>query len=593
MESSGENSALARAQAIQASLREIVLQTAYALRSRTQLSKLGVPHDYSFGIVSGADEAATSLEPLGAECAKYLALVRGLRDYLLHAQASLSIELERTQRREMEEAKKAAEEAERAAKAAAEEAEAKAKEQASKTLESASAADAVKSVPSGPHPSENGPGDGDSSGKGKVKETAGANDQSNASALDAEMVESISTPPLPSAGFKAPADAEMADGSTESVGPGNSDLQKGQPGTTQLEPSTSGTAETSGGHATNAIVIESDDDDDDLPLAMVPKNGSAEPVDVQTLQIGQNSTGSIDLTGDDSPPMALSKPLPSVEPSKEVASALSSFMQEEKAGAGSAKAQSETDNEIGSDLFGDGEESVAASEIKVGGAEDEIKSKETPGSVSAKKGTSPPPTDRNDDETKGNPSNSSSLESNPPNGAGTTAGTLDESNAAVLAGTSAGNTSSGAAPSTTSMGSGSGLDFQNMDLSSLGIDFSSFSGLPSFNSGSLAGSQDPSNALVPNQGGGAGLGGLEDFPGLGGMAGEVGGDGGGGGDGSGGSTNDWSSSLQGVDLSNFDFSSFGSNNMGPGGEGGDVGEAGGEVDLSALLESFANKPPAS
>lgn len=63
-----------RAVAIQASLREIVLQTAYALRSR-KLSLAGMP--------PGADEAASSLEPLGAECARYLASVRGLRDYLV------------------------------------------------------------------------------------------------------------------------------------------------------------------------------------------------------------------------------------------------------------------------------------------------------------------------------------------------------------------------------------------------------------------------------------------------------------------------------------------------------------------------------
>lgn len=111
--STTQHSASDRALQIQQALKGIVLQTAYALRSRAQLAKLNASSatfaPRGISAANAADESATSLEPLGAECAQYLALVRGLRDYLLHAQAALEIELEATTKREANQAEQAAE----------------------------------------------------------------------------------------------------------------------------------------------------------------------------------------------------------------------------------------------------------------------------------------------------------------------------------------------------------------------------------------------------------------------------------------------------------------------------------------------------
>lgn len=107
-----EHSVSERALQIQEALKRIVLQTAYALRSRAQLAKLNGGSSSLLRRVTAAedaaDESATSLEPLGAECAQYLALVQGLRDYLLHAQAALEIELEAATQREAAQASQAA-----------------------------------------------------------------------------------------------------------------------------------------------------------------------------------------------------------------------------------------------------------------------------------------------------------------------------------------------------------------------------------------------------------------------------------------------------------------------------------------------------
>ncbi|SJX62021.1 uncharacterized protein SRS1_10649 [Sporisorium reilianum f. sp. reilianum] len=106
-----------RAAEIQTALKTIVLETASTLRSRTHQARLH--SSTSSSATSAADsvnDSSSSLNSLTAECTRYLSLVYGLRDYLLHAQAALEIELEAATQREAEEAKRAAEAAAEALK---------------------------------------------------------------------------------------------------------------------------------------------------------------------------------------------------------------------------------------------------------------------------------------------------------------------------------------------------------------------------------------------------------------------------------------------------------------------------------------------
>ncbi|KAJ1029370.1 hypothetical protein NDA13_002621 [Ustilago tritici] len=248
-----------RAREIQDALKSIVLQTASTLRAKTQLARLqsSIPPSSS---TAAADVSAVSsgLDQLTGECTRYLSLVHGLRDYLLHAQAALEIELEAATQREAEESKRAAE-------AAAEElkkqqqAEAEAKKKAEVEAERKKEdEEKAKAQPAEESKKE------DLTETGDGKKDSGADDSFSG----------LTTPPLPPAKSE---DAEMK--------PSSNEAKKEDPGKA----------------ANDAIVIDSDgdDDEDDVPLAFAPKAGAAE-----------GSSKAIDLT--ESPALAnAAKPLPS------------------------------------------------------------------------------------------------------------------------------------------------------------------------------------------------------------------------------------------------------------------------------------------
>ncbi|GAC92662.1 hypothetical protein PHSY_000216 [Pseudozyma hubeiensis SY62] len=245
-------SASQRARQIQHALKSIVLETASTLRSRSQLARL-----QSAGLTSSAstaaesvNESSSSMDQLTGECARYLSLVHGLRDYLLHAQAALEIELEAATQREAKEAQIAAlaaaealkmqQQAEEAAKKKAEE---EAERKRLEAEEQAASADTKN---------------------GTMKDGEGKKED--------DSLAGLATPPL----------LTITTDQKEAQSASSADAKKPDAGTA----------------AGDAIVIDSDgDDEDDVPLAFAPKAGAAD---------GKT----IDLT--DSPTLAnLPKPQPS------------------------------------------------------------------------------------------------------------------------------------------------------------------------------------------------------------------------------------------------------------------------------------------
>ncbi|CCF53057.1 hypothetical protein NDA11_007323 [Ustilago hordei] len=249
-----------RAREIQDALKSIVLQTASTLRAKTQLARLqsSIPPSSS---TAAADVSAVSsgLDQLTGECTRYLSLVHGLRDYLLHAQAALEIELEAATQREAEESKRAAEAAAEALKKQQQaEAEAKKKAKVEEERKKKKDEEKAKAQPAEESKKE------DLTETGDGKKDSGADDSFSG----------LTTPPLP------PAKSEGAE-----MKPGSNEAKKKDPGKA----------------ANDAIVIDSDgdDDEDDVPLAFAPKAGAAE-----------GSSKAIDLT--ESPALAnAAKPLPS------------------------------------------------------------------------------------------------------------------------------------------------------------------------------------------------------------------------------------------------------------------------------------------
>ncbi|SPO22120.1 uncharacterized protein UTRI_02125_B [Ustilago trichophora] len=239
-----------RAREIQEALKSIVLQTASTLRAKTQLERLQSSVPTSSGSAAASvNESSSSLDKLQGECARYLSLVHGLRDYLLHAQAAIEIELEAATQREAEEAKKTALAAEQALirqQAAEEEARKKAQEEAER-----------KRVED----------------EGKAKNAFAAGDKKDAAGEGAQGAEGkkeqvgddslsgLATPPLPA----APTD----------------DAVKVETGA-----SAQAKKEDPGKAANDAIIIDSDgdDDEDDVPLAFAPKAGAndnaSKPIDL-------------------------------------------------------------------------------------------------------------------------------------------------------------------------------------------------------------------------------------------------------------------------------------------------------------------------
>ncbi|KAJ1027121.1 hypothetical protein NDA18_003137 [Ustilago nuda] len=249
-----------RAREIQDALKSIVLQTASTLRAKTQLARLqsSIPPSSS---TAAADFSAVSsgLDQLTGEYTRYLSLVYGLRDYLLHAQAALEIELEAATQREAEESKRAAEAAAEALKEQ-QQAEAEAKKKAKVEEERKKKKDEEKAKAQLAEESKK----EDLTETGDGKKDSGADDSFSG----------LTTPPLP------PAKSEGAE-----MKPSSNEAKK----------------EDSGKAANDAIVIDSDgdDDEDDVPLAFAPKAGAAE-----------GSSKAIDLT--ESPALAnAAKPLPS------------------------------------------------------------------------------------------------------------------------------------------------------------------------------------------------------------------------------------------------------------------------------------------
>ncbi|TKY87326.1 hypothetical protein EX895_004003 [Sporisorium graminicola] len=218
-----------RAIEIQNALKSIVLETASTLRSRTQQARL---HSLlpSSSAVETVSESSSSLNKLTTECTRYLSLVHGLRDYLLHAQAALEIELEAATQREAQEAKRAAEAAAEALKRQQEVEEA-AKKKAEEEAERKRIEDEERASKAGPMEAD--------------KEAA-----INAAGAGTKPEDD------PMTGLAAPLLPAGVDKKDE-----NSDVK-------QLD---AGTA------ADDAIVIDSDgDDEDDVPLAFAPKAGAAE-----------------------------------------------------------------------------------------------------------------------------------------------------------------------------------------------------------------------------------------------------------------------------------------------------------------------------
>ena len=168
-----------------------------------------------------------NLEQLTGECTRYLSLVHGLRDYLLHAQAALEIELEAATQREAQEAKIAAEAAAEALKRQ-QEAEADSQRKAAEEAQTKAEPDAVA---------------GAVASEDAKSEAAGGHADKKEGDEDDSMV---ATPPLPP--------AERPDVAADTA--------------------TTGKA---GEAAKDAIVIDSDgdDDEDDVPLAFAPKPGAA------------------------------------------------------------------------------------------------------------------------------------------------------------------------------------------------------------------------------------------------------------------------------------------------------------------------------
>ncbi|CBQ72150.1 conserved hypothetical protein [Sporisorium reilianum SRZ2] len=206
-----------RATEIQTALKTIVLETASTLRSRTHQARL---HSSTSSSATSAEDSvndsSSSLNSLTAECTRYLSLVHGLRDYLLHAQAALEIELEAATQREAEEAKRAAEAAAEALKRQ-QEAEEAAKKKAEQEAERKRIEDEEKASKA----------DTLDAGKG----TDGKQED--------DSMTGLATPPLPAGVEK----------------------------------------EDAGNAAKDAIVIDSDGDDedeDDVPLAFAPKAGPAD-----------------------------------------------------------------------------------------------------------------------------------------------------------------------------------------------------------------------------------------------------------------------------------------------------------------------------
>lgn len=244
----------------QDALKSIVLQTASTLRAKTQLARLqsSIPPSSS---TAAADVSAVSsgLDQLTSECTRYLSLVHGLRDYLLHAQAALEIELEAATQREAEESKRAAEAAAEALKKQQQaEAEAKKKAKVEEERKKKKDEEKAKAQPAEESKKE------DLTETGDGKKDSGADDSFSG----------LTTPPLP------PAKSEGAE-----MKPSSNEAKKEDPGKA----------------ANDAIVIDSDgdDDEDDVPLAFAPKAGAAE-----------GSSKAIDLT--ESPALAnAAKPLPS------------------------------------------------------------------------------------------------------------------------------------------------------------------------------------------------------------------------------------------------------------------------------------------
>lgn len=182
------------------------------------------------------------MQKLTAECTRYLSLVHGMRDYLLHVQAALEIELEAATKREAKEAELAAiaaaeslrrqQEAEQAAKRKAEQdAERRRIEEAEKAVHMVSAAE---------------------TNTDKADKAQNAEGEKEGEALAEPAIASR---------------VESATSSTE----------------TQIEESST-TKQQDAGNAANVVtVIDSDgDDEDDVPLAFVPKTGAAEgdPIDL-------------------------------------------------------------------------------------------------------------------------------------------------------------------------------------------------------------------------------------------------------------------------------------------------------------------------
>jgi sRNA-binding protein len=217
-----------RAREIQDALKAIVLQTASTLRARNQQARL--PTSVASSSVPAAtsiSESSVNLEQLTGECTRYLSLVHGLRDYLLHAQAALEIELEAATQREAQEAKIAAEAAAEALKRQ-QEAEADSQRKAAEEAQTKAEPDAVA---------------GAVASEDAKSEAAGGHADKKEGDEDDSMV---ATPPLPP--------AERPDVAADTA--------------------TTGKA---GEAAKDAIVIDSDgdDDEDDVPLAFAPKPGAA------------------------------------------------------------------------------------------------------------------------------------------------------------------------------------------------------------------------------------------------------------------------------------------------------------------------------
>ncbi|KAF6767162.1 hypothetical protein PSEUBRA_002981 [Kalmanozyma brasiliensis GHG001] len=208
-----------RAREIQDALKSIVLQTASTLRSRTQLARLpaSVPRS-SATAAAGISEASSGLDKLAGECSRYLSLVHGLRDYLLHAQAALEIELEAATQREAEEAKAKAE----------------------------AAAEALKRQQ-----------EADEAAKKKAEEDA-----------DRKRIDNVAK--------ATETKADVSGTITAGAGTKAEDISTTAPATSAL-PSDAGKKNDPGNTENDAIVIDSDgDDEDDVPLAFAPKAGSVE-----------------------------------------------------------------------------------------------------------------------------------------------------------------------------------------------------------------------------------------------------------------------------------------------------------------------------